>query len=384
MGFEIPNIYRSRYSRFLILVPLALLFVSLFLARGITLDSTLSGGESILIQTNTTLSPQQLSGMIAGALHTAAPSITKGTGTLQITIASNSSISQAYTDLASFYTYRNYYDSYNLNYTTIKIGLGENPSNSTLAKELNYTESNMSEYMALMNKSLVSELSLLSPFVGNRKFIPNDTSNMTEVASSAYTDAGLIYENRTISALHTLVPFTTYTYQEITASESSQFLGQLEEIMIVAFVLISIAVFFIVRSLGPSFAVIFGAANDIIVALGAMSLFGIPLGTASIGGLLMLLGYSIDTDVLTAIRILKRHEGTPEDRAYASMKTGITMTTAAIVSFAILFTVSVILYVPSYYEISGAVLFGLIGDIFTTWLGNASIILFYARRKSGG
>jgi preprotein translocase subunit SecF len=40
--------------------------------------------------------------------------------------------------------------------------------------------------------------------------------------------------------------------------------------------------------------------------------------------------------------------------------------------------------VPSYYEISGAVLFGLIGDIFTTWLGNASIILFYARRKSGG
>ena len=384
MGFEIPNIYRSRYSRFLILVPLALLFASLYFARGITLDSTLSGGESILIQTNTTLSPQQLSGMIASALHTPAPSITKGTGTLQITIASNSSISQAYTDLASFYTYRNYYDSYNLNYTTINIGLGENPSNSTLAKELNYTEKNMSEYMGLMNKSLTSELSLLSPFVGSERFIPNDTSNMTAVASSTYTDAGLVYENRTISALHRIVPFTSYTYQEITASESSQFLGQLEEIMIVAFVLISIAVFFIVRSPGPSFAVIFGAANDIIVALGAMSLFGIPLGTASIGGLLMLLGYSIDTDVLTAIRILKRHEGTPEDRAYASMKTGITMTTAAIVSFAILFTVSVILYVPSYYEISGAVLFGLIGDIFTTWLGNASIILFYARRRSGG
>jgi preprotein translocase subunit SecF len=95
----------------------------------------------------------------------------------------------------------------------------------------------------------------------------------------------------------------------------------------------------------------------------------------------MLLGYSMDTDVLTAIRILKRHEGTPEQRAYGSMKTGLTMTFTAIVSFAVLFAISYMEYVPTYYEIAGVVLFGLIADLATTWLGNASIILMYVHRK---
>ena len=97
----------------------------------------------------------------------------------------------------------------------------------------------------------------------------------------------------------------------------------------------------------------------------------------------MLIGYSIDTDVLTAIRILKRSGGTPEDRAYESMKTGLTMTATAIVAFAVLFVVSIIIYVPTYYEISSVVLFGLIADIFTTWFGNASIILWHKKRKEG-
>jgi preprotein translocase subunit SecF len=131
----------------------------------------------------------------------------------------------------------------------------------------------------------------------------------------------------------------------------------------------------------PSLVVVFGAANDIIIALGAMGLFKIPLGVASVAGLLMLIGYSIDTDMLTAIRILRRGEGTPEDRAYSSMRTGVTMTATAIVSFGVLFAVSVIEYVPTYYEIAGVVLFGLVGDIFTTWLGNASMILLYKKKK---
>ena len=46
-----------------------------------------------------------------------------------------------------------------------------------------------------------------------------------------------------------------------------------------------------------------------------------------------------------------------------------------------LFAVSLIAYVPTYYEIAGVVLFGLIGDIFTTWFGNAVMILTYAKRK---
>ena len=89
-----------------------------------------------------------------------------------------------------------------------------------------------------------------------------------------------------------------------------------------------------------------------------------------------------NTDMLSAIRMLKRHDGTIEDRAYSAMQTGMTMTLTAIVSFAILFIISYIAYVPTYYEISGVVLFGLIGDIFTTWFGNTPMIMMYKKRRS--
>jgi preprotein translocase subunit SecF len=131
----------------------------------------------------------------------------------------------------------------------------------------------------------------------------------------------------------------------------------------------------------PSFSVVFGAANDIIVALGFMAVFGIPLGLASVGGLLMLIGYAIDTDTLTAIRILKRSEGTPEARAFASMKTGLTMTLAAIITFTILFIVSYFTFIQTYFEISGVVLIGLVADIATTWLFNTPLVLWYKKRK---
>ena len=70
-------------------------------------------------------------------------------------------------------------------------------------------------------------------------------------------------------------------------------------------------------------------------------------------------------------------------REIAKEDTGLTMTCTAIVAFGVLFVVSFVEYVPTFYEISGVVLFGLIGDLVTTWLGNASIILLYVKHKKG-
>ncbi|MDE1834426.1 MAG: hypothetical protein KGH64_03760, partial [Candidatus Micrarchaeota archaeon] len=261
--------------------------------------------------------------------------------------------------------------------------LASNPSNKTLQQGIASALSLENSSIIGMNKNIRAELTALEPFIGTQSNMPSNPSDIVTLAQTSYSNASSVYKTQVMSGISKVIPYTSYSYQQITVQESSYFLQQLETIIIAAFIIISIVVFFIFRTAVPSFAVVFGAANDMIVALGAMALFKIPLGIASIGGLLMLLGYSIDTDVLTAIRIIKRHEGTPEERAYSSMKTGLTMTTTAIVSFAVLFVVSLIAYVPTYYEISGVVLFGLIGDVFTTWLGNASIILLYMKRKEG-
>ena len=381
MQMKLPNIYTNKNVKFFILIPIAMMLVSIYLSQGIVLDSSLGGGISMLIQTNTTLSTSQIASLVSSRLNTPSPSIVTSRGTVGITIAANTSLSNAENYLIDFYSYNSNYTTYYVNYTNYSIGLQHNPSNATLRALQNKTSAALASNLNGMSSSLSSELQELKPFIGTKSYNSSNPSEMLSVAQSAYSNASKVYQNRVISKMHSILPFTSYSYEQISAIQGKYFLGTIEQIIIIAFILISIVVLIIFRSIVPSFAIVFGAANDIIVALGAMAIFKIPLGVTSIAGLLMLLGYSIDTDVLAGIRILKRSEGTPEDRAYSAFRTGMTMTSAAILSFAVLFAVSLIAYVPTYYEIAGVVLFGLIGDIFTTWFGNAVLILLYAKRR---
>ncbi|MHB1830702.1 MAG: hypothetical protein ACYCO0_04895 [Candidatus Micrarchaeaceae archaeon] len=384
MSFSIPNIYTNKNLKFFIAIPIVLMIIGIYLSQYIVLDSSLSGGVSITLQTSTNMSARQISSALSSRLKIPSPTVQTSSGQVQITIAANKSLAAAENYLLLLYHYHSNYTGAVVNATNYKIALIRNPNNQTLITLLNQTQAIQNSSMSQIKSYYLLEVQMLKPFLGSSKSA--NLSNADAMLASAqdyYTNASNVYKNNTVSGVASVVPFTSYSYQEITVQQSAFFLQQLQTIIITAFILISIVVFFIFRSVVPSFAVVFGAANDMIVALGAMALFQIPLGVASIGGLLMLLGYSIDTDVLTAIRIMKRHEGTPEERAYSSMKTGLTMTATAIVAFGVLFAVSYIEYVPTFYEISGVVLFGLIGDLATTWLGNASMILLYVKRKKG-
>ena len=380
----IPNIYKSKHAKYFILIPLVLFVVGIYFATHITLDSSLSGGVSRPIQTNTTINQQQLASQISSSLHVSSPSIQGSPSGVQITLSLNQSIANAESSLLDVYGYGKNYSNANFNITTLSVALSNSPNNQTLITQLDAARKLSNSSLANARSSLQSELAYLEPFVGTTYLNSTITpSEMATVGQSRYTNASAVYQNQIITALHKVIPFTTYSYQQVTATLGSYFLGQLTDVVVIAFILISIVVFFIFRSVVPAFAVIFGAANDMIVALGAMGLFGIPLGIASIGALLMLIGYAIDTDVLTAVRILKRHEGTPEDRAYSSMKTGLTMTATALVSFSVLFIVSLFAYVPTYYEISAVMICGLIADVFTTWFMSARLSLWYKNRKEG-
>lgn len=151
-----------------------------------------------------------------------------------------------------------------------------------------------------------------------------------------------------------------------------------------AFIFMSITVFIIFRSVAPSLAVIAAALSDIIIAIGGMSIFGIPLSIASVGALLMLIGYSVDTDILLTARILKRKEGTITERAKGAIKTGLTMSLAAIASMVVLYVVT-ILFIPeasTLSNIAAVLIIGLVADIATTWLMNLGILRWYLGRKN--
>ncbi|MGC8662380.1 MAG: hypothetical protein ACP5RT_01180 [Candidatus Micrarchaeia archaeon] len=378
---KVPNIYSHKNLKYLISIPIALMIVGLYFSSFIPYDSSLAGGFSVSLLTNQTVNTAALASNISSSLKVVNPEVIQSKNGISITIPMNTSLADAERYLLAFYAYKSNYTSFSFNVTSTSLALQRDPGNSTLLAQLASSKEKLNETVPGMVGALSSELESLRPIVGNMSFNASNINNMSVVAQAAYTKAGNLYEAKLINTIKPFVKFSSYSYEEVTPTLSSFFLSQVTFIIIIVFILISISVFVIFRSLIPSLAIIFGAGNDIIIALGAMGLFKIPLGIASLGGLLMLIGYSIDTEILTSIRILKRHEGTPEERAYSAMKTGMTMTSTAIATFATLFIVSLIAYVPTYYEISGVVLFGLIGDLFTTWFGNAPMVLLYKKKK---
>lgn len=160
---------------------------------------------------------------------------------------------------------------------------------------------------------------------------------------------------------------------------SQQSLTQVYYALAFAFLFMSITVFIIFRNFVPSIAVILAALCDIIIAIGGMSIFGIPLSLASVGALLMLIGYSVDTDILLTTRVLKRREGTIVERAKDAMGTGFTMAAAAIGSMVALYLV-VRFFMPNAEvldQIAAVLIIGLVADVLATWLMNLGILRWY-------
>ena len=167
--------------------------------------------------------------------------------------------------------------------------------------------------------------------------------------------------------------------KERTATLAADFLERAFMVIVYSVILTSIVVFLIFRTVIPSAAVLAGAAADIIFALGAMSIFDIPLTLASFSALLMLIGFSLDTDILLTMRVIKRRDGTAAQRAYDSMKTGMTMSFSTMVAFIALFALALLTHEQLYYQISVVVIAGLVGDLIATWAFNAVIILAHVQ-----
>ena len=166
------------------------------------------------------------------------------------------------------------------------------------------------------------------------------------------------------------------SYNEIGPVLSEEAMGQIYVAMLFAFLFMAITVFIVFREPVPSVAIILAAVCDILIALGGMSLLHIPLSIASVGALLMLIGYSVDTDILLTTRLLKRREGTVNERARNAMHTGLTMSFAAIAAMGILYIVTVMIMpeATTLSNISAVLVIGLIGDILSTWVMNLGIL----------
>ncbi|MDP6583831.1 MAG: protein translocase subunit SecF, partial [Anaerolineales bacterium] len=90
------------------------------------------------------------------------------------------------------------------------------------------------------------------------------------------------------------------------------------------------------------------------------------------------IGYSVDSDVLLATKVVKRRTGTVLSRVYSAMRTGLTMEVTTLAALIVLYTVAP---ASTLKTISTVLIIGIILDLPNTWLMNAGILRWWSKRK---
>jgi preprotein translocase subunit SecF len=161
---------------------------------------------------------------------------------------------------------------------------------------------------------------------------------------------------------------------------SEMFLRESLKAVVFAFLFMAVVIFVKFRTFVPSFAVVLSAFADITETVAAMIILGIELSKGSIVALLLLIGYSVDTDIMLTSRLLKQR-GRKEMNVIIknSMYTGFTMTGTTTTAMIVLFLVSTSELLDS---IATVIIIGLVFDLINTWITNLSLLKMYV--EGGG
>jgi preprotein translocase subunit SecF len=163
-------------------------------------------------------------------------------------------------------------------------------------------------------------------------------------------------------------------------STSASFGGESQRLalygLVAAFVGMSILVFLMFRTFVPSIAVVLSAFSDIVIPLALMNILGIPLSLGTVAALLMLIGYSVDSDILLNNHVLRRSGGFYES-TYRAMRTGVTMTLTSLSAMSVMALVAFVFGIDLLTSIGVVLVMGLATDLMNTYMLNLSLLRWY-------
>ena len=162
-----------------------------------------------------------------------------------------------------------------------------------------------------------------------------------------------------------------YNVEEMGSSLGKSFFKEIFTAILFAFLFMAIIVFFYFRQPIPSLAIVLSAFSNMVVTLAIINLMGVKLSTAGVAAFLMLIGYSVDTNILLSTKVLKRKGGEVIDRIINGMKTGLAMTLTTITAVVVAYTFS---QSAALSQIMLILIIGLLMDVLNTWVQNAGIL----------
>ncbi len=149
--------------------------------------------------------------------------------------------------------------------------------------------------------------------------------------------------------------------------------------LIFSFIGMAVVVFVAFRNLVSAGAIVLAAFSDMAITAGIMQIIGIPLSLGTTAALLMLIGYSVDSNILLTTRLLKR-KGKLDEKLAGAFRTGIIMTTTTLAAIAAMWVVATAGQIQIISEIASVLLIGLFVDMMNTWMLNAGILKEYILR----
>ena len=144
----------------------------------------------------------------------------------------------------------------------------------------------------------------------------------------------------------------------------------------VAFVGMSAIAFLLFRTFVPSIAIVISAFSDLVIPLAFMRVTGIPLSLGTVAGLLMLIGYSVDSDILLNNHVLRR-SGDFYESTYRAMRTGVTMTVTSMVAMLVMGIAAFLFGIDLLASIGTILFVGLAADLMNTYMLNLSLLRWY-------
>jgi len=181
-----------------------------------------------------------------------------------------------------------------------------------------------------------------------------------------------------IDKINARYPDASVDYIDETFGQTLQ--GQAIIALLFSFLGMAVVVFIAFRTFIPSIAVVSCAFIDMVGTAAGMTVLGVPLTLPTTAALLMLIGYSVDSDILLTMRVLKR-QGKLEEKLAGAFHTGIIMTSTTLAAVLSLWIVSSLGQIEVIRDMAEVLLIGLVLDIVNTWITNATILKLYAERK---
>ena len=323
---EIAEIYR-KYYKVMILVPIILFGVMLVFLPRLRLGIDFTGGLTISFSSHQKINPDTLADQIKSAFGVADVSVTPVTGGYIVEMSYPSKLKKVY-DLLDRW----------------KKG----------------------------DEAALAEL--------NKILHIKDVNNI-DAAVTAYADS---VKQEIIKEIKKLVPdASNIVIEDIVPTLGPEFWHLMMNVAFWAVVLLLIAILAFFRHPIPIVIMLVSAIFDGLAMLSLMGLTNIPLTLSTMAILLMMVGYSIDTDVVASTYVFKRvKEAGPYKQAEHAFLTGATMSITTLIAMLVIYAVGFLTRNITVIRIANVMIYGVLADLVITWMFNTPLLIWIGERRA--